>query len=146
MKKLRKDLPKVDSPLGKRALALKQALKQFLPEHKQHKILAQIYQAIRIEVNQEIEVIKEFLEQMPDLLNPKGRLSVISYHSLEDRLVKRYIRAGQFEGEPEKDFYGNIEVPLKKVGGLIVPSREEIKLNNRARSAKLRIAERNDEK
>ncbi len=126
--------------------ALKQALKQFLPEHKQHKILAQIYQAIRIEVNQEIEVIKEFLEQVPDLLNPKGRLSVISYHSLEDRLVKRFIRAGQFEGEPEKDFYGNIEVPLKKVGGLIIPSREEIKLNNRARSAKLRIAARNDEK
>jgi 16S rRNA (cytosine1402-N4)-methyltransferase len=126
--------------------ALKQALKQFLPEHKQHKILAQIYQAIRIEVNQEIEVIKEFLEQVPDLLNPKGRLSVISYHSLEDRLVKRFIRAGQFEGEPEKDFYGNIEVPLKKVGGLIIPSREEIKLNNRARSAKLRIAERDDEK
>ena len=124
--------------------ALKEALKQFLPEHRQHKILAQIYQAIRIEVNQEIDVIKEFLEQVPDLLNPKGRLSVISYHSLEDRLVKRFIRAGQFEGEPEKDFYGNIDVPLKKVGGLIVPSKEEIKLNNRARSAKLRIAERND--
>ncbi len=120
--------------------SLKQALKQFLPEHKKHKILAQIYQAVRIEVNQEIEVIKEFLEQVPDLLKPKGRLSVISYHSLEDRLVKRFIRAGQFEGEPEKDFYGNIEVPLKKVGGLIVPSNEEIKQNNRARSAKLRIA------
>lgn len=122
--------------------ALKLALKQFLPEHKQHKILAQIYQAIRIEVNQEIAVIKEFLEQVPALLNDKGRLSVISYHSLEDRLVKRFIRAGQFEGEPEKDFYGNIEVPMKKVGGLIVPSREEVKQNNRARSAKLRIAEK----
>ena len=121
---------------------LKQALKQFLPEHKQHKILAQIYQAIRIEVNQEIEVIKEFLEQVPDLLKPEGRLSIISYHSLEDRLVKRFIRAGQFVGEPEKDFYGNIEVPMKKVGGLIIPSREEIKQNNRARSAKLRIAEK----
>ncbi|WP_405416162.1 16S rRNA (cytosine(1402)-N(4))-methyltransferase RsmH [Maribacter sp. Asnod1-A12] len=126
--------------------ALKTVLKQFLPEHRQHKILAQIYQAIRIEVNQEIEVIKEFLEQAPGLLNEKGRLSVISYHSLEDRLVKRFIRAGQFEGEPEKDFYGNIDVPLKKVGGLIVPTKEEIKLNNRARSAKLRIAERNGEK
>ena len=122
--------------------ALKLALKQFLPEHKQHKILAQIYQAIRIEVNQEIAVIKEFLEQVPALLNEKGRLSVISYHSLEDRLVKRFIRAGQFEGEPEKDFYGNIEVPMKKVGGLIVPSKEEVKQNNRARSAKLRIAEK----
>ena len=126
--------------------ALKVALKQFLPEHRQHKILAQIYQAIRIEVNQEIEVVKEFLEQVPELLNDNGRLSVISYHSLEDRLVKRFIRAGQFEGEPEKDFYGNIDVPLKKVGGLIVPAREEIKLNNRARSAKLRIAERNGKK
>ena len=121
---------------------LKSVLKKFLPEHKKHKILAQIYQAIRIEVNQEIEVMKEFLQQVPGLLEKGGRLSAISYHSLEDRLVKRFIRAGKFEGEPEKDFYGNVDVPLKKVGPLIVPSKEEIKLNNRARSAKLRIAER----
>ena len=121
---------------------LKSVLKRFLPEHKKHKILAQIYQAIRIEVNQEIEVIKEFLEQVPGLLEKGGRLSVISYHSLEDRLVKRFIRAGRFEGEPEKDFYGNVDVPLKKVGALIVPSKEEIASNNRARSAKLRIAQR----
>ncbi|MCK0147826.1 16S rRNA (cytosine(1402)-N(4))-methyltransferase RsmH [Arenibacter sp. F26102] len=121
---------------------LKEVLGQYLPKHREHKILAQIYQAIRIEVNQEIQVIKEFLLQVPELLNEGGRLSVISYHSLEDRLVKRYIRAGRFEGEPEKDFYGNIKVPLKKVGGLVVPSKEEIKINNRARSAKLRIAER----
>ena len=121
---------------------LKTVLKAFLPEHKKHKILAQIYQAIRIEVNQEIEVIKEFLNQVPGLLEKGGRLSVISYHSLEDRLVKRFIRAGQFEGEPEKDFYGNIDVPLKKVGPLVVPSKAEIKENNRARSAKLRIAAR----
>lgn len=121
---------------------LKQVLKKYLPAFKEHKILAQIYQAIRIEVNQEIQVIKEFLEQTNDLLGEGGRLSLISYHSLEDRLVKRYIRAGQFEGEPEKDFYGNIDVPFKKVGGLIVPSKDEIALNNRARSAKLRIAER----
>ena len=121
---------------------LKEVLGQYLPKHREHKILAQIYQAIRIEVNQEIQVIKEFLLQVPELLNDGGRLSVISYHSLEDRLVKRFIRAGQFEGEPEKDFYGNLEVPMKKVGGLVVPSKEEIKLNNRARSAKLRIAER----
>lgn len=121
---------------------LKEVLGQYLPKHREHKILAQIYQAIRIEVNQEIQVIKEFLLQVPELLNDGGRLSVISYHSLEDRLVKRFIRAGRFEGEPEKDFYGNIEVPMKKVGGLVVPSKEEIKLNNRARSAKLRIAER----
>jgi 16S rRNA (cytosine1402-N4)-methyltransferase len=120
---------------------LKEVLGQYLPKHREHKILAQIYQAIRIEVNQEIQVIKEFLLQVPELLNEGGRLSVISYHSLEDRLVKRFIRAGQFEGEPEKDFYGNLEVPMKKVGGLLVPSKEEIKRNNRARSAKLRIAE-----
>ncbi|WP_240531707.1 16S rRNA (cytosine(1402)-N(4))-methyltransferase RsmH [Maribacter sp. 4G9] len=121
---------------------LKEVLKGFLPEHKKHKILAQIYQAIRIEVNQEMAVIREFLEQVPELLNIGGRLSVISYHSLEDRLVKRFIRSGQFEGEPEKDFYGNVDVPLKKVGPLIVPKKEEITRNNRARSAKLRIAER----
>ncbi len=126
----------------KTSAQLKTVLKQFLPKHKEHKILAQIYQAIRIEVNQEIQVIKELLEQVPELLKTKGRLSVISYHSLEDRLVKRFIRAGLFEGEPEKDFYGNIDVPLKKVGGLIVPSKEETAINNRARSAKLRIAER----
>lgn len=121
---------------------LKEVLRQFLPNSKEHKVLAQIYQAIRIEVNQEIAVLEEFLTQTPNLLDVGGRLSAISYHSLEDRLVKRFIRAGQFEGEPEKDFYGNIDVPFKKVGGLIIPSREEIKLNNRARSAKLRIAER----
>lgn len=121
---------------------LKQVLQKFLPEHKKHKILAQIYQAIRIEVNQEIAVIREFLEQVPELLKKGGRLSVISYHSLEDRLVKRFIRSGQFEGEPEKDFYGNIDVPLKKIGQLIVPSKEEIAINSRARSAKLRIAKR----
>jgi len=119
---------------------LKEILQQFLPKAKEHKILAQIFQAIRIEVNQELEVLKEFLVQTPELLNDEGRLSVISYHSLEDRLVKRFIRNGQFEGEPEKDFYGNFEVPLKKVGKLIIPSREETKKNNRARSAKLRIA------
>lgn len=121
---------------------LKATMQQFLPKGREHKILAQIYQAIRIEVNQEIAVIEEFLLQTPDLLEKGGRLSIISYHSLEDRLVKRFIRAGKFEGEPEKDFYGNIDVPFKKVGGLIVPSKEEIAQNKRARSAKLRIAER----
>ena len=121
---------------------LKTVLKQFLPARIEHKILAQIYQAIRIEVNQEIEVIKEFLMQVPDLLNDEGRLSVISYHSLEDRLVKNFMRSGKFDGEPEKDFYGNMNLPLKKVGGLVVPSKKEIGINNRARSAKLRIAEK----
>ena len=121
---------------------LKEALQRFLPNNKAHKILAQIYQAIRIEVNQEIEVLKEFLMQTEELLDEGGRISLISYHSLEDRLVKRYIRNGMFEGEPEKDMFGNFDVPFKKVGKLVVPSREEIKINNRARSAKLRIAEK----
>jgi 16S rRNA (cytosine1402-N4)-methyltransferase len=119
---------------------LKEVLRQFLPKAKEHKILAQIFQAIRIEVNQELEVLKEFLFQIPGLLTVDGRLSVISYHSLEDRLVKRFIRNGQFEGEPEKDFYGNIDVPMKNIGKMIVPTKEEIKKNNRARSAKLRVA------
>ena len=121
---------------------LKAVLKKHLPNGRENKILAQIYQAIRIEVNQEIEALKAFLLQTPELLNEGGRLSVISYHSLEDRLVKRFIRNGLFEGEPERDVFGNFEVPLKKVGGLIVPDAKEIKLNNRARSAKLRIAEK----
>lgn len=121
---------------------LRVVLQRFLPKHREHKILAQIYQAIRIEVNQEIEVLKEFLMQTQEVLETGGRLSLISYHSLEDRLVKRFIRNGLFEGEPEKDFYGRVEVPFKKVGKLIIPSQQEIKTNNRARSAKLRIAER----
>ncbi|OEY73524.1 16S rRNA (cytosine(1402)-N(4))-methyltransferase RsmH [Salegentibacter salarius] len=121
---------------------LNDLLKPHLFKGKENKILAQIYQAIRIEVNQEIEVLKDFLRQTEELVVKNGRISLISYHSLEDRLVKRYIRSGLFEGEPEKDFYGNISVPFKKVGGLIVPSAEEIKENNRARSAKLRVAKK----
>ena len=124
----------------KTSFELKEVLSQFVPKAKEHKVLAQIFQGIRIEVNQEIEVLKEFLLQIPEILNDGGRLSVISYHSLEDRLVKRFIRDGMFEGQPEKDFFGNITVPMKKVGGLIVPTSKEIKENNRARSAKLRIA------
>lgn len=119
---------------------LKEVLKRHLPKAKEHKILAQIYQAIRIEVNQELEVLKEFLNQIPNLLTKEGRLSIISYHSLEDRLAKRFIRTGLFSSEPDKDFYGNTNEPLKKVGKLIVPTQVEIKENNRARSAKLRIA------
>jgi len=121
---------------------LKFVLKRFLQHKKEHKILAQIYQAIRIEVNQEIEALKELLLQAPGLLKNGGRLSFISYHSLEDRLVKRFIRNGMFEGEPERDVFGHYKVPFKKIGQLIVPSEQEIKLNNRARSAKLRIAEK----
>ena len=121
---------------------LQEVLKRFLPPRRENKVLAQIFQAIRIEVNQEIEVLKEFLEQTPEVLKTGGRLSVISYHSLEDRLVKRFMRNGLFEGEPERDLYGNFEVPFKKIGNMIVPTNEEIALNNRARSAKLRIAEK----
>ena len=121
---------------------LKLVLAKYLPEKIKNKVLAQIYQAIRIEVNQEMEVLKEFLEQSLEILKPNGRLSVISYHSLEDRLVKRFMKNGMFEGEPERDFFGNYSVPFELVGKLIVPSDEEIKINNRARSAKLRVAEK----
>ena len=121
---------------------LKDVLAKYLPEKIRNKVLAQIYQAIRIEVNQEMDVLKEFLEQSLEILNPGGRLSVISYHSLEDRLVKRFIKNGLFEGEPERDFFGNFSVPFKSIEKLIVPNKEEIKINNRARSAKLRIAEK----
>lgn len=121
---------------------LKEVLKRFLQHKHENKMLAQIYQAIRIEVNQEIEALKDLLLQTPEILKKGGRLSCISYHSLEDRLVKRFIRNGMFEGEPVRDVFGNYEVPLKKVGSLIVPNQKEIKQNSRARSAKLRIAEK----
>ena len=124
----------------KTSFQLKEILTAFVPKSQEHKVLAQIFQGIRIEVNQEIEALKDFLLQVPELLNEGGRLSVLSYHSLEDRLVKRFIRSGLFEGEPIKDFYGNVTVPLKKVGKMVIPSFQEIKKNSRARSAKLRIA------
>ena len=124
----------------KTSFELKEVLAAFVPKSQEHKVLAQIFQGIRIEVNQEIEALKEFLLQVPELLNEGGRLSVLSYHSLEDRLVKRFIRNGLFEGEPVKDYYGNVTVPLKKVGQMVVPTFQEIKKNSRARSAKLRIA------
>ena len=126
----------------KTSFQLKEILKRFLPNNKAHKIMAQIFQAIRIEVNQELEVLKEFLLQTPDLLVSGGKLSVISYHSLEDRLVKRFFKNGIFSGEPDKDFYGNTDTPFKKSEKLIIPTNEEIKINNRARSAKLRIVAR----
>ena len=121
---------------------LKNSLGRFLPKHRESKILAQIYQAIRIEVNQELAALKDFLSQTIDVLNSGGRLSLISYHSLEDRLVKRFIRNGLFEGEPEKDVFGRVDIPFKKIGKFIIPTHDEIKRNNRARSAKLRIAEK----
>ena len=121
---------------------LRRILQRHLPRSRENKILAQVFQAIRIEVNSELEVIKEFLQQTPDVMGTGGRLSLISYHSLEDRLVKRFIRTGKFEGEVEKDFYGNPIVPFKKIGKMIKPSADEVARNSRARSARLRIAER----
>lgn len=123
----------------KTSFELKDALAKFLPRHKEQKVLAQVFQAVRIEVNDELAALQEFLLQTPALLKKGGKLSVISYHSLEDRLVKRFMRSGMFEGEPEKDFYGNVDVPFKPQK-LITPSLREIEGNNRARSAKLRIA------
>lgn len=121
---------------------LKAIVRPLTPRNKEHKIMAQIFQAIRLEVNQEMAVLKEFLQQTTEVIKPSGRLSLISYHSLEDRLVKRFIRNGLFEGMPEKDVFGRFYTPFRPVGKLIIPSDQEIENNNRARSAKLRIAER----
>ncbi|MGD9994661.1 MAG: 16S rRNA (cytosine(1402)-N(4))-methyltransferase RsmH [Salinivirgaceae bacterium] len=121
----------------------KEILKPILPPKAQSKVLAQVFQALRIEVNQEMEALKEMLLQTSLVLNPGGRLVVITYHSLEDRLVKNYIKNGMFVGEAEKDLYGNVSVPFATVNRkIIVPDEEEILRNSRARSAKLRIAEK----
>lgn len=110
---------------------------------KENKYLAQVFQALRIEVNQEIAALKEFLLQASDALKPGGRLVVISYHSLEDKLVKNFFRSGNFEGEIRKDFYGNVLTPLKVISRkAIVPAEKEIMENSRSRSARLRIAEK----
>lgn len=132
---------RTDSPL-QTTTQFNDLVKPFFSSFNINKMLARIYQAIRIEVNQEIEVLKEFLLQTTDVLKEGGRLSLISYHSLEDRLVKNFIRSGKFEGEIDKDFYGKPLVPFRKVGKLITPSEDENTKNSRARSAKLRIAER----
>ncbi len=121
---------------------LKSICAPLVPARIENKQMAQVFQAIRMEVNGEMDALHEFLQHSRDLLKVGGRLSVISYHSLEDRPVKRFMRNGLFKGEPEKDVFGNTSVPFKKVGGLIVPSKAELKQNSRARSAKLRIAER----
>ena len=122
---------------------LKEAVKNNMPSHKSNKILAQLFQAIRIEVNEEMAALEEMLLQSVEVLKSGGRLSVISYHSLEDRLVKNLIKKGKFEGEMDKDFYGNAQLPLHAINRKpILPSTEEIEQNSRARSAKLRIAEK----
>jgi 16S rRNA (cytosine1402-N4)-methyltransferase len=124
---------------------LKKAIQKFAPRGKENKFFAQVFQALRIEVNQELKVLEELLVQSADVLAPGGRLVVMSYHSLEDRLVKNFIKEGKFFGEAEKDVYGNVTKPLNAVTRKpVVASEEEIKENNRARSAKLRIAEKND--
>lgn len=124
---------------------LEGVLKRFIPKHQPSKFLARVYQALRIEVNREMEALREMLEQTAGCLKPGGRLVVITYHSIEDRIVKNYMRSGNLEGEIEKDFFGNIQSPWRLVNrSVITPSEEEIKENNRARSAKLRIAERTE--
>lgn len=122
---------------------LKDAVQGRLPRGKENKVLAQIFQALRIEVNQELEALSAFLDQCPDVLKTGGRLVVMSYHSLEDRIVKNYTKTGNAEGKEEKDFFGNLLTPYKLITRKpIVPTDEEIARNSRARSAKLRIAER----
>lgn len=122
---------------------LKEAVKKHVPPHKSNKILAQLFQAIRIEVNDELKALKEMLLQSVDLLKEGGRLSVISYHSLEDRLVKNLIKSGNFKGEIEKDFYGVPKAILKAISKKpITASEEELESNPRSRSAKLRVSEK----
>lgn len=121
----------------------KQVLRTLAPRGKENKYYAQVFQGLRIEVNEELLVLEEMLEQTAEVLKPGGRLSVISYHSLEDRLVKNFINKGKFSGDVEKDFYGNEIKPFRSiVRKPIEASEEEIAVNNRARSAKLRVAEK----
>jgi len=127
----------------KTTFQLVETIESVAPKHKEHKFYAQVFQAIRIEVNKEIEVLKKMLLQTKDVLKPGGRLVVISYHSLEDRLVKNFMKSGNFEGKQEKDDFGNITRYFKLINKkIIVPSDEENEKNTRARSAKLRIAEK----
>ncbi len=122
---------------------LKESVSRFLPKGLENKVLAQIFQALRIEVNEEMKVLEIFLSQCAEVLNPGGRLVVLSYHSLEDRLVKNFMKTGNADGNLEKDFFGNQLTPYKLISSKpILPSDEEIQNNNRARSAKLRVAER----
>ncbi len=122
---------------------LRAAVQNRLPRGKENKVLAQLFQALRIEVNQELDALTAFLTQCPDVLKSGGRLVVMSYHSLEDRLVKNFMKTGNAEGKEEKDFYGNLLTPYHIITRKpIVPSDEETESNSRARSAKLRIAEK----
>lgn len=118
-------------------------LERFAPKKAENKFYAKVFQALRIEVNNEMDALKDFLASTSDVLNPEGRLVVLSYHSLEDRLVKNFIRSGDFSGKIEKDIYGNFEAPFSQVNKkIIIPNEDEINRNPRSRSAKLRIAEK----
>ena len=133
---------RLDSPISS-VSELKRLLKGLIPSVLENKFYAQVFQAIRIEVNDELNALKEMLTQANDILVSGGRLVVISYHSLEDRLVKNLIQKGNFEGNLEQDFYGNKLLSFKKISRKpILPSEEEVKKNNRARSAKLRVSEK----
>jgi 16S rRNA (cytosine1402-N4)-methyltransferase len=122
---------------------LAEALKGHVPPREENKFWARLFQSLRIEVNGELDALKEMLLQALQVLKPGGRMAVITYHSLEDRLVKNFFRTGSFEGESEKDFYGNVSTPLRAVNRkVIVPSEDEIRFNSRARSARLRVAEK----
>ena len=121
---------------------LVKVLEKNISKFSKYKNLAKIFQSIRIEVNNELEVIKQLLLQVSELVKVKGRIVCISYHSLEDRLIKNFIRNGSFDNIDNRDFFGNVQKPFKKIGGLIVPNINEIKKNKRARSAKMRIAEK----
>ncbi|MDX1285272.1 MAG: 16S rRNA (cytosine(1402)-N(4))-methyltransferase, partial [Draconibacterium sp.] len=113
------------------------------PKSIENKYLAQVFQALRIEVNEEMDALKEFLKASLDVLKSGGRLVIITYHSLEDRLCKNFMKAGNFEGKIEKDFYGNVQSPFKLINRkVIIPGKEELEANTRSRSAKLRIAEK----
>jgi len=123
--------------------SFKSAISEYIPKGKENKYLAQVFQALRIEVNAEIRVLEDFLQQTADVLKPGGHLVVMSYHSLEDRPVKNFMAKGKFQGEVEKDFFGNQQKPFNVITRkAIIATDEEIAQNNRARSAKLRIAEK----
>jgi len=127
----------------KTVFQFKEMIADCIDKRKPSQYLAQVFQALRIEVNDEMNVLQEFLKQSADVLKPGGRLVIMSYHSLEDRLVKNFIKSGNFEGKVEQDFFGNVIKPFKAINNkVITPSNEELKVNNRARSAKLRIAEK----
>ena len=134
-----------DRPI-KTTQQLMDLIRPFMRRGQEHTFAAQVFQSIRIEVNDELDSLRLLLRQSVEVLRPGGRLVMMSYHSLEDRLVKNFIRSGKFEGEAEKDLFGNTQVPYKAITRKpIRPDEQELERNNRARSALLRIAERNEE-